>query len=198
MKNAAHECYNRVRRMVVDDHAIQSAELIDVMSPRRNVTLYHFGVWQTLQSLYLMYIVFGQDAWNSKYKELLGKFEVYDNRLSSPGIYMHVKLMNGKEYLTRDKFDSRALSVFSNPTAKYLCVYIGTLNVSCFFKRMLSSWAALGPLTAMDFVYIAMKLDKRVRNYILGSESGPMQEVMLVDDETFEERKYAMNEVVSI
>ena len=136
-----------------------------------------------------MYITFGVEKWESLYRELLSRYEIYDDNVERPGVYMYVRLVDGSKYLTKRSFNSADLSSYKPSTFRYLCVYVGTCNVTHIVKKFASSWNAL-EIKAIDFILLCSQFDKKVNNYIMNC-SDLSQKVVLVDDDTFDEKEYS-------
>jgi hypothetical protein len=176
--------YIRLRKSVVPDHAIQKAVLIDTLSCKQEV-LYDFNSFSLMYYVYLMCIVFGMQAWRERYRMLLARYKVADDRVKSNGMYIYVRLADGREYLTKREFNSTCLDDYKIPNTRYLCVHIDSNNITPYYKRFLSSWTHL-EMTALDFVITAFYFDQRLRHLL----SPLSHKVSTIDDDTFEEKNY--------
>lgn len=190
--DALYKPAQSLRNKLLDGNAIQRAAIIDINrfgDDKSEAVIYEWGRLELLYNLYLMWFVFGADAWMERGVKANGRFKIDDPRLGRDGVYLHVKLGDGREFLTSSAFDSDELSYFYPPKRKYLCVMMNDQDVTRLYKRFVTSWNSLN-LSVIDFVLIAMHLDTKVYHYITSTQHSKDISIVTIDDDTVEENEY--------
>lgn len=182
-----------LKQKLLDDNAIRKASIIDITdfhNGMKTEVIYEFSWLECLYHLYLMWFVFGQNAWVERFRYVHGKYSITDSRLGRQGVYLHVILENGKEFLTDELFDSYAQSNFTKPKGKYLCVMMGNQDITHLYRRFATSWNNL-KLRVIDFTLIAMHLDEGVYKYVMKVAGLSDICIITIDDDTVEEIEFA-------
>jgi len=194
--------YLRFKNTLIDDLSIEKATLIDFRkcgdssSLATDEILYEFDWFDTFQRLFLIHFVFGREQWDTRYKHNHNVYTMSDPRLGSEGVYMYVRLANGKEFLTNKSFNSQELSHFCQPRGKYLFILIGSLDITKFMHRFWTSWHHL-QLNHIDFVMLAMHIDPKINAYI--RTCGRIDpSITTIDDDNFDESYFYANDKLLI
>lgn len=190
--------FYKLKKRVVDDNAIRKAKLININSViNSEETIYEYDWLCFLFDLYLMWFAYGTDDWVNVHRKYHTRYNIDDSRLENSGMFLHVLLENGKEYVTRCGFDSRCLHEFTYPSKKYLCVTVAGLDITSTYKRFITSWNALD-ISHDEFIHLITHLDQHILAHVMKNTTFYVHNVplVLVDDDTVEEKECMADEVL--